>query len=163
MNDIFRQLGDLFLGSIPTMVLFLILVYCYGTLVERPLRRTLAERRERTAGAVEKAHASIAVAEAKAAEYEARLRKARVEMQQARERQIAGWNVERDQAVSDARAAAAARVRAARAALEADAERTRAGMSASIDALAEQILQRVTSPASREPALARTPDLVKEA
>ena len=152
MNDIFRQLGVLFLGSIPTMVLFLILVFCYAALVERPLRRVLGERRERTAGAVERAHASIAVAEAKAAEYESRLRAARVEMQQARERQIAGWNAERDGAIADARAAAGARVRSARAALEADGERTRAGMSESIDGLAEQILGRVLSPASSRPA-----------
>ena len=140
MDDLFRQLGDLFLGSIPTMILFLLLLLCYTTLVHVPLSRTLAERRERTAGAVERAHASIAIAEQRTAEYEAKLRAARVEIQQARERQVAGWNREREAAVAAAHEAAAARVRAARAALAADGDQTRAGMSGAIDALADQIV-----------------------
>ncbi len=143
MDEIFHQLGDLFLGSIPTMILFLLLLACYTALVHRPLSRTLAERRERTTGAIERAHASIAVAEAKTQEYEAKLRAARVEIQQNREKQIAGWNAVRDQAVSEARAAASARVRAARAALAAESEQTRAGMSGAIDQLAGQIVATV--------------------
>ncbi len=146
MDDIFRQLGALFLGSIPTMILFLLLLLCYATLLHGPLRRVLAERHERTAGAVERAHASIAVAEARTAQYEEKLRAARLEIQGNRDRQIAGWNSAREQAVAETREAAAARVRAARAALAAEGEQTRAGMSGTIDALADQILKTVLSP-----------------
>ena len=125
------------------MILFLLLLLCYTLLVHVPLSRTLAERRERTTGAVERAHRSIAVAEQRTAEYEGKLRAARVEIQQARERQVAGWNREREAAVAAAREAAGARVRAARAALAAEGEQTRAGMSGAIDALAEQIVATV--------------------
>ena len=143
MDDILRQLGSLFLGSIPTMVIFLLLLVCYTVLLHRPLTRVLAERRERTAGAVEKAHAAVAIADAKAQEYEAKLRAARHEIQVAREKQIAGWSAARDQALAEAREAAGTRVRSARVALEAEAERSRASLEAHIDELAEQILATV--------------------
>ena len=47
-----KQLGGLVLGSVPTMVLFLILVVAYGLLVRRPLDAVLAERSARTSGAM---------------------------------------------------------------------------------------------------------------
>ena len=50
----------------------------YTTLVHKPLVKVLAERRSKTEGAVEKARADIAAAEARTAEYEQRLREARV-------------------------------------------------------------------------------------
>ena len=45
MDEILQQLGGLVLGSVPTMVLFILLVTAYGLLVRRPLDRVLAERR----------------------------------------------------------------------------------------------------------------------
>ncbi len=146
MDELFRQLGDLFLGSIPTMVLFLVLLFCYTTLVHRPLRRVLAERRERTEGAVAKAHAASAEAERRTRDYEDQLVAARLAISQARERQIADWNTGRDQAVSAARDAAAARVRDARRRIEEQAEQSRASMDPAIDALAGEILQTVLPP-----------------
>ena len=44
MEQILNQLGELVLGSVPTMVLFILLVAAYGFLVRRPLDRVLAER-----------------------------------------------------------------------------------------------------------------------
>jgi F-type H+-transporting ATPase subunit b len=64
MDQILNQLGGLVLGSVPTMVLFILLVAAYGLLVRRPLDRVLAERRARTSGAVEQARSAIAAAEA---------------------------------------------------------------------------------------------------
>jgi F-type H+-transporting ATPase subunit b len=45
MDQILNQLGELVLGSVPTMVLFVLLVAAYNLLVRRPLDRVLAERR----------------------------------------------------------------------------------------------------------------------
>ena len=67
MDQILNQLGELVLGSVPTMVLFILLVAAYGLLVRRPLDRILAERRARTSGALEQARSAIAAAEAAAA------------------------------------------------------------------------------------------------
>ena len=160
--DILHQLGDLFLGSLPTMVLFLLLLFCYRVLVHGPLRQTLEERRERTAGAVERAHAAIALAEAKTQEYEGKLRAARLEIQGAREKQVAQWNAARDKAVGEVRATASAQVRAARAALEADVERSRGAMDGSINSLAFEILTAVLPAAARELILADEPAGVRE-
>jgi F-type H+-transporting ATPase subunit b len=142
MDDILRQIVTLFLGSVPTMILFLLLG-CYTVLMHRPLKRVLAERRERTAGAVERAGAAMAIADAKAQEYEARLRAARVELQAARERQIAAWIAAKDQALAGAREAAQTRVRSARKSLELEAERSRASLEGHIDELAAEILATV--------------------
>src|SRR6202020_3532503 len=80
MDQILQQLGGLVLGSVPTMVLFILLVAAYGLLVRRPLDRVLAERRARTSGAVEQARGAIAAAEAETSLYEDRLRAARSEI-----------------------------------------------------------------------------------
>ncbi len=143
MDELLRQLGDLVLGSVPTMVIFLILVLAYTALVDRPLRRTLFERRERTAGAVEKAQAAIALADAKAQEYEARLRAARLEIFSRRDKQVQQWNQGRDAAVNEAREAAQLRVRQARSELEEQTRMARAQLDTGIDQLAAQILATI--------------------
>ncbi len=56
MQDVLQQLGDLLLGSLPTLALFIFLVLAYQILVQGPLSKTLAERRARTTGAVEEAN-----------------------------------------------------------------------------------------------------------
>ena len=77
MQEIFDQLGTLLLGSVPTILLFIVLVAAYQLLVQGPLSATLKERRARSEGAVEDAHKAIARAEARAAEYAEKLRQAR--------------------------------------------------------------------------------------
>ena len=116
--EILHQLGGLVLGSVPTMVFFLLLVAAYGPLVRKPLDRTLAERRARTTGAVEKARSAIAAAEAEATVYEEKLRAARSEMMAARERKVQQWQSEKDQALKGARDASQVRVNAAKQEIE---------------------------------------------
>ena len=147
--QILHQIGTLCLGSIPTMILFLILVFCYRVLMDSPLRRILAERREQTAGARERAEAAIADAEAKTRAYGDQLRAARFEITQGREKQIAEWNAAREKATAEAREAANARVRDARKTVEAEAERSRAALDPAVDELAGQILKAVLPPAAR--------------
>src|SRR6187402_3291724 len=77
MQDILNQLGELVLGSVPTMIFFVVLVIAYAALVRKPLEAMLAERHARTAGAMDQARSAISASEAKAAEYEAKLRGAR--------------------------------------------------------------------------------------
>ncbi len=143
MDDILRQLGVLFVGCVPTVILFILLYFCYTGLFYAPLRRTLALRRERTAGAIEKAHAAMAIAEAKTQEYEARLRAARLDLQADRERQIAAWNAARETALAEAREAAAVKVRSARSAVAAEAAQTRATLEQAADALAAEVLATI--------------------
>jgi F-type H+-transporting ATPase subunit b len=151
MDVILHQLGDLIVGSIPTIILFVFLVVAYRVLLYGPLKRTLAERRERTQGAVEKAAAAIAAADAKSQEYEARLRAARAEIYRHREQLIHQWNVERDNVVASARLAAQERIRAAEAALKQQAAEAHKQLEGSTEQLASQILQAIL-PAGMAPA-----------
>jgi F-type H+-transporting ATPase subunit b len=143
VDQLLRQIGDLVLGSLPTIILFVFLLFAYRFLLYKPLMRTLAERRERTIGAVEKAHAAIAAADAKTQEYEAKLRAARAEIFHRRELRIQQWNAQRDSALAAARQAAHERVAAGRAAIEAEAAEARHHIEASAGALAEQIIRAV--------------------
>src|SRR5690348_10330734 len=77
MDQTLRQLGELLLASIPTAMMLGLLTALYLVLVHKPLVRILAERRSRTEGAMEKARADVAAAEARTADYEQRLREAR--------------------------------------------------------------------------------------
>lgn len=143
MDEILKQLGGLVLGSVPTMVLFLMLVVAYGLLVRRPLDAVLAERDARTSGAMEKAREAISAVEAKTASYEERVRKAKAEIFSAREQRVKHWNAGREEALGQARGATAEKVNAAKAEIEqsvAVARQQIEGMSAELSA---QILRAV--------------------
>jgi len=146
MDEILQQLAPLLIGSIPTMLIFVVLVLAYKFLLHGPLAKVLAERRSRTEGAVERAQAAIAAAEAKAQEYEARLRAARAEIFQARENRVKAWIAERDNALAGARQAARDRVQGAKAELAAQAQSSRQEIARSVDALAADILKAVLPP-----------------
>jgi len=147
MDEILRQLGDLLLAAIPTVVVFLILFYAYKLMVHKRLVAVLGERRARTQGAVEKANADIAAAEARTAEYEQRLREARLSIFKKQEARRQQSLQARAAAVAEARAAAQARVKAARTSLEQDVKGAKATLEAEGDALATQIIRTVLKPA----------------
>ncbi len=143
MQEIFQQLGALFLGAVPTILLFIVLVLAYQFLVQGPLTATLKERRARTDGAVEEAQKAIARAEARAAEYADKLRQARAEVFRMREQRVKQWNAERDASLDAARKTAGQKVSQARAELEAEAARARADLQASAGDLARQVMRAV--------------------
>jgi F-type H+-transporting ATPase subunit b len=143
MQLIFQQLGTLFLGAVPTMLLFIVLVLSYQFLVQGPLTKTLQARRDRTEGAIEAAQQALVLAEARAAEYAEKLRLARGEVFKLREVRVRQWNAERDAALDAARKAAALHVSQAKAALEAEAALARQAIQASAGDLARQVVRAV--------------------
>jgi F-type H+-transporting ATPase subunit b len=143
MDTILNQLGGLFLGAVPTAILFILLVIAYGYLVRRPLARTLAERRARTTGAVEQARGAIAAAEAETSAYEEKLRAARAEILALREQQRQRLHAERDAALAEARDSAQGRVRTARTEIEAAAATARQQIEQAADQLGDQIIHAI--------------------
>lgn len=143
MDEILNQLGALVLGSVPTMVCFLVLAVSYTYLVHRPLHRVLAERRARTVGAVANATAAIAAADANTRKYEDALRAARAEVFAAREERLRRWNAEREAAVNEARKAAQARVADAQRDIAASAEAAQKQVQAASTALIAQVVKAV--------------------
>jgi F-type H+-transporting ATPase subunit b len=148
MDQTLRQVGELLLGSIPTIILLLLLYGIYVALVHRPLGKVLAERRSKTEGAIEKARADIASAEARTAEYEQRLREARAAIfkrQEARRQQALQV---RAAAVAEARAKAQVQIDQARAAIEQDKQVAQDGLQAESGKLAAEIIRIVLQPAT---------------
>ena len=143
MDEIIQQVGTLLFGAIPTVLLFIVLVLCYQFLLQKPLARTLEERRQRTQGAMEAAERAIAQAEARATEYANKLRQARVDIFKIREQRIKQWNAERDAALDSARKAAGIKVTQAKAELEAEAGNARQAIQASAGDLANQVVRAV--------------------
>ncbi len=143
MQELLQQLGELLLGSIPTLILFIVLVLAYQFLVQGPLSRTLKERRARTAGAVEEAQKAIAAAEAKAADYATRLRQARAEVFKVREARLKQWAEERDRQLEVARKSAGDRVAGARDGLASEADVARKTLASGAGQLAEQVVRAV--------------------
>ena len=147
MDQTLRQLGELLLGAVPTVILLALLYVLYTTIVHKPLRRVLEERRSKTEGAVEKARADIAAAEARTSEYEQRLREARAKVFHAQEARRKAALDARTAAVSEARNKAQAQVQAAKADIEKDREAAQDGLQAQGQTLAEEIMRRVLEPA----------------
>jgi F-type H+-transporting ATPase subunit b len=143
LDELLRQLGDLVLGSVPTMIIFLVLVFAYRYILYGPLVKLLAERRARTIGAVEAAHAAIAEADAKSQEYEAKLRAARAEIFHQREQRVQQWNAQKDAALASARLTAQERVAEARTGIDAEAAAARRQIENVAGQLAAQVLQAV--------------------
>ena len=113
----------------------------------RPLTAVLAERQKRTQGAMEKARADIAAAEARTADYEQRLREARQKVfknlearrQQATQARSAGGE-------SGSRTRAQEQVKQARAALEQDKQEAMTKLQSEAGRLATEIVRTVLRP-----------------
>ena len=143
MDEILNQLGGLFLGSVPTIIFFLLLIAAYGVLVRRPLDAVLAERRARTTGAVEQAKGAISAAEAETAVFEDKLRAAKAEIFQARDAKLKQWASERDKALAAARESTQSRVQIARQGIEQSAVTARQQIESMSSELTAQILRAV--------------------
>jgi len=147
MDQTLRQLGELLLGAVPTVILLALLYILYTTIVHKPLGRVLAERRSKTEGAIEKSRADIAAAEARTSEYEQRLREARATLFRAQEARRKAAVDARAAAMSEARIKAQAQVQAAKADIEKDREAAQNGLQAEAQTLATEIIRRVLEPA----------------
>lgn len=141
--EILRQLGELFLEAVPTIVIvflfYLFLRWAFFT----PLGKVMAERQARTEGARKEAEAAKAAAEEKVRTYDEALRKARSAVyaeQDARRKTILD---ERAAVIREARKAATARVASAKKEIAAETAAARTQLEASTPALAGEIMEAV--------------------
>lgn len=152
MDQTLKQLGELLLGAIPTVVLLLVLYGLYHAIVHKPLETVLAERRKRTQGAIEQARADIAAAAARANEYEARLREARLAVFKTLDTRRKQALDARAAAVAQAREQAQKQVAQAKAQLEQDSAAARTTLHSDSDRIANQIIAAILQPAGSGPA-----------
>jgi F-type H+-transporting ATPase subunit b len=147
MDETLRQLGELLLGAVPTIVLFTVLYVLYTVVVHKPLGRVLEERRSKTEGAIEKSRADIAAAEARTAEYEQRLREARAEVFRAQEAKRKAALDARAAGLAEARHQAQKQVQAAKEGIQKDREAAQSGLQGEAQSLAVEIMRRILEPA----------------
>jgi len=147
MDETLRQLGGLLLGAIPTVVLLVSLYGLYTVLVHRPLVKVLAERHARTEGAIEKARADIAAAEARTAEYEQRLREAKIAVFKAQEARRQQALQVRGAAVAEARGKAQTQLEQARSAMQNEKLEAQNRLQAEAGKLVTEIIRAVLRPA----------------
>jgi F-type H+-transporting ATPase subunit b len=153
MDETLRQLGGLLLGSVPTIIMLVVLYAIYTGVVHKPLSKVLAERRAKTEGAIEKARADVAAAEARTAEYEQRLREARMAVFKTQEARRQAAVQARAAAVARARAKAQEQVSQTRAAIEQDKISAQESLQAESARLASEMIRRVLRPvAAQSPA-----------
>src|SRR5467141_2260865 len=80
MAEMGHQLGELFLGAVPTVLILLVLYFILKALFFKPLLAVMAEREARTAGAQKAAEAAQAAAAEKVKQYQDALKQARAKL-----------------------------------------------------------------------------------
>jgi F-type H+-transporting ATPase subunit b len=150
MDETLRQLGGLLLGSLPTIIFLLLVFGLYTVLVHKPLVRVLADRHTKTQGAVEKARADIAAAEARTADYEQRIREARLAIFKAQEARRQQALQARVGVVAAARTRANEQIEAARRSIAQEKESAQANLQEDATSLAAEIVRTVLQPAAAQ-------------
>lgn len=148
MDAILRQIGELLVNSIPTIISVLILWTAYTFLVHNKLRQVLAQRHALTEGAMERAQQEIATAEKRTAEYEQRVRDARSQMYKAQQANRQRVMDQRNAALAESRKNAGEMVKKARAVLEKDTLGAEAELAQQANVLADQVIATVLKPAT---------------
>jgi F-type H+-transporting ATPase subunit b len=146
--DIVKQVGELLLSSIPTIICLLVVWGAYRLLVHSKLQQILAERHARTEGAIQQAQAAISEAERRTAEYEQKLRDARAQVYAAQESYRNKVMEQRAAALAQARKQSEEMIKSARAAVEQDMVTAKAGLQKQVEVLADQIIQSILRPAA---------------
>jgi len=151
-NDLLQALEKFFVDAIPTVIFFLLLYAAYRVLGHYLLKKVLGERYDRTQGAMAKAQADISSADAKATEYEHKIRDARLAIfktQEARRQKLIEM---RDAALAEARNRAQALVKQTRADLEKDQAEAQVRLQQDAETLAAEVMRMVLRPFAAAPA-----------
>jgi F-type H+-transporting ATPase subunit b len=148
MDETLRELGELLLRSIPTIVFLMIVWSAYRQLVHKKLEQVLAQRHALTEGAVQEAQREIASAEARTSEYEQRLRDARSVIYKAQEARRQQMVARQSAAFAEARRQADEMIKQARAVLEKDVAAARVMLQQQADSLATEIIASILKPAA---------------
>src|ERR1700683_5511530 len=114
MEQTLQALVVILLKSIPTICLLLLLFFYLKAMLFAPLEKVLKQREELTEGARRAAEQSLAAADRKQQEYEARSREARAEVYRAQEETRKVWLSDQTAQIADARRRSEEAVGAAR-------------------------------------------------
>ncbi|HMD06270.1 MAG TPA: ATP synthase F0 subunit B [Candidatus Acidoferrum sp.] len=143
MQEIVRQLGELFLQAVPTVLIILLFYFILRAIFFKPLLAVMAERDARTLGAQKAAEAAKAAAIEKVKQYQDALKQARGQVyaeQEAARKKVLN---ERAVVIKEARAAAAAQVAASKARIAGELAAARREIEATVSQLSAEIARRI--------------------
>ena len=143
MEATLAALGQILLRAIPTFFLLILLHFYLKRVFFRPFQKLLHERYEATEGARKLAAQSLEQAAAKAAEYEAALRKAKGEVYEAQDRMRKELQEQHESELRTAQKQAEATVNQAKAELAKDVEAAKDGLARESELLANQIVEAI--------------------
>ena len=149
MESLVTAVGALLVRAIPTFVIVYLLYRYLIVMFFRPLEKTLAQREAETSGARKLAEDSLRRAEARAAEYEEKLRAERGQLYQEQEQLRKSVRDEQAAALASMREKAGARIKEAHLTLEHRLKTETANLDIQSDALAEQIARAVLTGSAR--------------
>ena len=143
MSDILRELAQLFVRSVPTVLLVFFLFVVLDRLFFRPLTEVMKKRESATSGAMEKARLQAAESEAKAQKYEEAFQQARQEVYRQREAHRRESLADRERQLSKARGDAENLLKEAIDVLARDVESLKADLGNAAAPLAAEITDTV--------------------
>jgi len=143
MDVILQQLGQLLLQAVPTFLLVILLNFYLKGMFFKPLEKVLHRRYEATEGARKAAEDSLARAAAKTSEYENALRAARAELYHVQEQMHKQLQEREAVQLAEARKAADAAVKTAKAELAVDVQAAKASLGRDSEMLANQIAESI--------------------
>ncbi len=145
MEQTLEALKSILVKAIPTAVLLLVLYFYLKAMFFKPMAKVLAERDTLTKGARKAADQSLANAEKKAAEYEAKLKEARSEVYKQQEETRKGWLAEQAAHLAKAKSSAETTLEQARQAIEVETASAKQTLTESSSAIADEIAKTVLS------------------
>jgi F-type H+-transporting ATPase subunit b len=143
MEQTLHALAGILQKAALTVGLLLLLHFYLKAMLFGPLEKVLKERDHLTKGARQAAEQSLAAADKKTQEYEAKLREARAEVYKGQEEIRRRWIEDQASEVAQARERNAAAVRKAREEISAEAVAARRSLTESSGALADEIATAV--------------------
>jgi F-type H+-transporting ATPase subunit b len=143
MEQMLQSAGALLIQALPTFFVVVLLHWYLKTTLFQPLEKVLAQRHSETQGAREKSAAALQAAEAKVAEYDARLRAARTEIYQEQEAWRRQLLDEQTAAVAKAREESQLQIAAAKQDIAAQIDSARDTLNREAESLADQIVSGI--------------------
>jgi F0F1-type ATP synthase membrane subunit b/b' len=143
MQEIVRQLGELFLQAVPTVLIILLFYFILRAIFFKPLLAVMAERDARTVGAQKAAEVAQAAAVEKAKQYQDALKQARAQVYSEQEAARKKLLDERAELIKTARTVATAQVAAAKERVAGEMASARREIDATVGQLSTEIARRI--------------------
>lgn len=141
MQETLQELAQLLLKSVPTVIIFIGLIFYLQHVFFRPMRRLLDERKRATEGVRELARRAFEAADSKNSEFEQALQIARAELLREREMLRRRWAAEQVEQIAKARAEADAKIAEAKRQADEEVRKAEAELEARVQDLGEDVVR----------------------